>query len=144
MKIAVASDHAAMDLRHAICEELTAQGIEYEDFGTHDKESCDYADYAHLVAKAVASGKFTRGIVVCGTGIGVSIAANKTQGIRAALCNDPYCAEKSREHNDANVLCMGSRVVGRGMAMMILNKWLHTPFAGGRHVERVRKLENRC
>ena len=144
MNIAVASDHAAIELRHAICEALAAKGIEYEDFGTHSTESCDYPDYAHLVGKKVASGEFTGGILICGTGIGMSIAANKIQGIRAALCNDPFCAEKSREHNDANVLCMGARVVGSGMAMMILDKWLQTPFAGGRHALRVAKMEQNC
>lgn len=144
MKIAIASDHAAIELRHALCEELDARGIKYEDFGTHEKVSCDYTDYAHKVAKEVAAGHFTGGILVCGTGIGMSIAANKVHGVRAALCNDPYCAEKSREHNDANVLCMGARVVGRGMAIMILDKWLTTAFAGGRHADRVAKMECGC
>ena len=111
------------------------------DMGTDSKESVDYPDIAKLVAHAVVRGEAERGILICGTGIGMAMAAGKVKGIRAARCSEPYSAEMSRRHNDANVLCFGARVIGSGMAEKIVEKWLSTPFDGGRHVRRVEKIE---
>ncbi len=140
MKIALGADHGGFELKEAIKARLLEKGHEVEDKGTHSLESCDYPDYAKAVALDVAAGQSDRGILVCGTGIGVSIAANKVRGIRAALCGDTFSARMSRLHNDANVLALGQRVVGAGLALDIVEIWLSTSFEGGRHSTRVDKL----
>lgn len=140
MKIAVACDHGALNLKNAIIAYLNENGYEYEDFGTYTTDSCDYPDYALPAAEAVASGKCDRGIVVCSTGIGVSIVANKVPGVRCAHCHDAYCAKFTRLHNDANMLAMGEKVVGIGYALQIVETFLTTEFEGGRHVRRVDKI----
>ncbi len=137
MKVAIASDHAGFLLKEQIKNYLDSRLIEYEDFGTHNEESTDYPRYAELVAKAIQSHGFDLGILVCGTGIGMSIAANKFHGIRAAVCSEPFSAILSRRHNNSNVLCMGSRVVGSGLAMLITEGWLNAAYEGGRHERRV-------
>ena len=137
---AIGSDHGGYALKQEIMKHLSERGIAYRDYGTYSEESCDYPDYGEAVARAVASGECERGIVVCGTGIGISIAANKVHGIRCALCGDCYSAEKSREHNDANVLALGARVLGAGLALKIVDTFLDSAFAGGRHERRVAKL----
>lgn len=141
LKIAIGSDHGGFRLKGKIVEYLRGQNIQFEDFGTFDEESCDYPVVAQKIAKDVADKKFDRGILVCGTGIGVSIAANKTKGIRAALCSDTFSAKMSRAHNDANILCLGQRVIGEGLAMEIVDVWLKSEFEGGRHKIRVDKIE---
>ena len=139
--IAIGSDHGGYDLKMEIISYLNSQGLEYKDFGSCDgKESVDYPDYGKTVAEAVSSGEFEKGIIICGTGLGISITANKVPGIRAALCTDSYMARMSREHNDANVLALGGRVVGPGLALDIVETWLNTTFAGGRHKTRVDKI----
>lgn len=140
MKIAVACDHGALNLKAAVIEYLKNNGYEYVDFGTHTADSCDYPDYALPAAEAVASGECDKGIVVCSTGIGVSIVANKVRGVRCAHCHDTYCAEYTRRHNDANMLAMGEKVVGVGYALEIVEKFLTTQFEGGRHERRVGKI----
>ena len=121
---------------------LEKRGLEYKDFGTYTKDSCDYPEYGRAVALAVASGEFERGIVICGTGIGISIAANKVPGIRAALCGDCFSAQATREHNDANILAMGARVVGEGLALKIVDTFLDTPFSNDeRHIRRISLIE---
>ena len=142
MKIAVASDHGGYELKEKGVEFLKEKGYDFQDFGTFSKESVDYPDMALIVAEKVAKGEFERGILICGTGIGISIAANKVKGIRAALCNDVYSARMSRLHNDANILAMGGRVIGPGLALLIVEEWLKTPFEGGRHKVRVDKITN--
>ena len=142
--IAIASDHAGFGLKQEIMKHLDEQSVSYKDFGTYSRESCDYPVYAEAVAKAVAAGESDMGILVCGTGIGMSIAANKIKGIRAALCGDCYSAELTRRHNDANILALGERVAGTGLAMKIVDTFLSTPFEGGKHarrVEMIHKLE---
>ena len=144
--LAIGSDHGGFALKQEIMAHLREKGIEYKDFGTYTEESCDYPDYGEAVARAVASGECERGIAVCGTGIGISIAMNKVRGIRAALCGDCYSAEMTRRHNDANILALGGRVVGAGLALKIVDTFLETPFEGGRHARRVAKIheiENR-
>ena len=124
-------------------EHLSERGLEYKDFGTYSSASCDYPVYAKAVANAVASGECDRGIIICGTGIGVSITANKVRGIRAALCGDCFSAEATRQHNDANVLCMGARVVGEGLALKIADTFLDTPFSNDeRHIRRISMIED--
>ncbi|MGI6345080.1 MAG: ribose 5-phosphate isomerase B [Bacillota bacterium] len=140
MRIAVASDHAGFELRQLILTWLERDGFEAVDFGCSSLDSVDYADYAILAVEAVTSGQCERAILVCGTGIGMSIAANKFPGIRASLCHDLFSARATREHNDSNVLCLGARVVGPGVAEEIVNIWLHTEFAGGRHQRRLDKI----
>ncbi len=140
MKIAISSDHGGNNLRREIIELLAEKGLEYEDLGPKDDESVDYPDYAKPVADGVASGNFDRGILICGTGIGMSIAANKVKGIRCALVHDVFSAKATREHNDTNVLAMGERVIGPGLAREIVSTWLSTPFSGGRHERRIEKL----
>ena len=130
MRVAIGSDHAGVALKAVLVELLGELTIPHRDFGTGDDEAVDYPDVARAVAGVVAGGDYDRGIVICGTGIGASIAANKVRGIRAALCHDTFSARMSREHNDANVLCMGSRVVGPGLAAAIVREWLATPFSG--------------
>lgn len=140
MKLAVGSDHGGFLLKEEIKEFLTGEGIQFTDFGTFDAQSVDYPDFALKVAQAVASGEYGRGILCCGTGIGVSIAANKVPGIRAALCGDTFSARASREHNDANILTLGERVTGPGLALDIVKVWLGSEFAGGRHERRINKI----
>lgn len=140
MKIALASDHGGLNLKNAVIEYLKAHGYEYEDFGCYTHDSVDYPDFALLAAEAVASGKFDRGIVVCSSGIGVSIVANKVPGIRCAHCHDTYCAKYTRLHNDANMIAMGEKVIGTGYAMEIVETFLTTGFEGGRHANRVNKI----
>jgi ribose 5-phosphate isomerase B len=122
-------------------EYLEKKGIEVEDLGTYSTDSVDYPDFAHKVAEAVSQNPGTKGILICGTGIGMSLAANKHKGIRAALCHDAYTAEMARRHNDANILCFGARVVGKGEIESILEAWLNTEFEGGRHERRVKKID---
>jgi ribose 5-phosphate isomerase B len=140
MKIALASDHGGINLKREVIKYLVEKGYEYQDFGTHTADSCDYPDFALPAAEAVARGEFDKGIVICSTGIGVSIVANKVPGIRCAHCHDTYCAEYTRRHNDSNVLAMGEKVVGVGYALQIVEKFLTTEFEGGRHQRRVDKI----
>lgn len=141
--IAMGSDHGGFELKEKLMEHLSERGLEYKDFGTYSSASCDYPVYAKAVANAVASGECDRGIIICGTGIGVSITANKVCGIRAALCGDCFSAEATRQHNDANVLCMGARVVGEGLALKIADTFLDTPFSNDeRHIRRISMIED--
>lgn len=137
----IGADHAGYGLKEELKEVLRQEGIEFLDVGTmNGEDSVDYPDFAEAVAKEVAAGKFDRGVIVCGTGVGVAIAANKVKGIRAANCNDTICARYSREHNDANILTVGSRIIGPAVAQEILKIWLKTNFEGGRHARRVDKI----
>lgn len=138
--LAIGSDHGGFALKQEVMKHLAERGIEYRDYGTYSGESCDYPDYGEAVGRAVASGECERGIIICGTGIGISIAANKVHGVRAALCGDCYSAEMSRAHNDANVLALGARVLGTGLALKIVDTFLDTGFDGGRHARRVAKI----
>ncbi len=140
MRVAIASDHGGIKIREEIKNLLKELNIEFEDFGCECETSVDYPDYAQPVAKKVAEGEFDRGILVCGTGIGMSIAANKVKGIRCALVHDMFSAKATREHNDSNVLAMGERVIGPGLAREIAKIWLTTEFEGGRHENRVNKI----
>lgn len=141
MNIAVGSDHAGLNLKREAVALLKEMSIEVEDFGCYDAEPADYPDVARPVAEAVARGAFDRGILICGTGIGMSIAANKVKGIRAALCHDTFSARSSLEHNNANVLCMGERIIGVGAAMDVVRSWVGARFSGEeRHVRRVAKI----
>lgn len=140
MKIAMGSDHGGIHLKNHLKDYLTEKGYEVIDKGTYTKESCDYPDYAAKVGYAVTGGEADLGILVCGTGLGISIAANKIKGVRAAVCGDVYSAKMSREHNNANILALGERVIGIGLAEMIVDVWLATEFAGGRHARRVDKI----
>lgn len=135
--IALGSDHGGFALKQHIKDYLDSHGLEYQDFGCPDTASCDYPAFAKAAAEAVASGKCERGIVICTTGIGISIAANKVHGIRCALCTDPLMAEMTRRHNDANMLAMGAGMVGPNLAERIVEVFLHTDFEGGRHARRV-------
>ena len=140
--LAIGCDHGGFALKQAIMKHLEARGIEYRDYGTYTEESCDYPDYGRAVALAVAGGEAERGILICGTGIGISITANKTPGIRCALCGDCFSAKATREHNDANILAMGARVVGEGLALMIVDTFLDTPFSNDeRHIRRIAQIE---
>ncbi len=141
MKIALGCDHGGVALMNEIRRHLTAAGHELCDHGTHEEKSVDYPDFAHKVAVSVVGSEADLGVLVCGTGIGISMAANKNPGVRAALCTDTYMARMARQHNDANVLCMGGRVVGPGLALEILDAFLGHEFEGGRHARRVGKLE---
>ena len=138
--LAIGSDHGGYALKQAVMKHLSERGVEYRDFGTYSEESCDYPDFGEAVGRAVASGECERGIVICGTGIGISIAANKVRGVRCALCGDCFSAEMTRRHNDANVLAMGARVLGEGLALKIVDTFLDTGFDGGRHARRIAKL----
>jgi len=137
MRVAVGSDHGGFRLKAAIVTLLRERGHEVRDMGTDSGASVDYPDFARAVCRAVAEGECERGILVCGTGIGMSMVANRQPAIRAALCHDAYTARMSREHNDANVLCLGERVLGEGVALDIVDVWLATSFAGGRHLRRI-------
>ncbi len=140
--IAIGSDHGGMSLKVAVIECLKSKGIKYKDFGAFTTESVDYPDYGQAVAEAVVSGECQSGIVICGTGLGISIAANKVKGIRAAVCTDPFMAKMARQHNNANILALGERVVGVGLAMEILEAWLNSDFESeGRHGSRVDKIK---
>jgi len=138
--IAIACDHGAVELKKEITEYLKKESIPYKDFGTYGTAACDYADFAIPAAEAVAKGEYKYGILLCGTGVGMSIAANKVRGIRAAVVTDEFSARATRAHNNANVLCMGARVVGSGLAVSILDTFLNTPFDGGRHATRIGKI----
>ena len=140
--IAIGSDHGGFTLKQEVMKHLTEKGLEYKDYGTYTTDSCDYPIYGEAVAKAVASGECEKGIIICGTGIGISIAANKVKGIRAALCGDCFSAEMTRRHNDANILAMGERVLGPGLALKIVDTFLNTEFEGGRHARRVDLITN--
>lgn len=140
MKIAIASDHGGNRLRQEIIELLSELNVAFEDFGPKSDDSVDYPDYASIVCKEIVEGRFDRGILICGTGIGMSIAANKINGIRSALVHDVFSAKATRGHNDTNVLAMGERVIGAGLAREIVTAWLDTPFEGGRHERRINKL----
>ena len=140
--IAIGSDHGGFALKKALMAHLDKRGLACRDFGTYSGDSCDYPQYAKAVANAVASGECERGILICGTGIGVSITANKIPGIRAALCGDCFSAEATRQHNDANILCMGARVTGEGLALKIADIFLDTPFSEDeRHKRRISMIE---
>ena len=146
MKVAIGSDHGGVNIREEIKKLMDELGIQYDDFGCECGQSVDYPDYALPVAEKVASGEYDRGILICGTGIGMSIAANKVKGIRCALVHDVFSAKATREHNDSNVLAMGERVIGPGLAREIAKTWLTSEFEGGRHANRVAKItdyENR-
>ena len=137
MNIALGSDHGGFALKQHIKDYLDSHGLEYKDFGCYSTESCDYPDFGEAAARAVASGAYDRGIVICTTGIGISIAANKVKGIRCALCTDPLMAEMTRRHNDANMLALGAGIVGPNLAERIVETFLTTDFEGGRHARRV-------
>ena len=140
MRVAISSDHGGNNLRKEIVNLMNELGIEYQDFGPHTDDSVDYPDYAKPVADLVASGEFDRGILICGTGIGMSISANKVKGIRCALVHDVFSAKATRGHNDSNILAMGERVIGPGLAREIAQTWLTEEFEGGRHGKRIQKI----
>lgn len=139
--IAIASDHAGFALKEKLKKHLEEIGVEYKDYGTYSTESCDYPVYAKKACSAVIGGECEKAILVCGTGIGVSMAANKIKGIRAAVCSDTYSAKFTRLHNNANTLCMGARVIGDGLAAEITDIFLTTPFEGGKHQRRIDMFE---
>ena len=142
MKIALGCDHGGYELKQFVMKTLEKLGYEYEDFGCYSTESCDYPDFGAAAARAVAEGKCDRGIVICTTGIGISITANRYKGIRAAVCGDCFSAEATRLHNDANILAMGARVTGTGLAMKIVDTFLDTEFSGAeRHARRIRMID---
>ncbi len=138
--IAIGCDHGGINLKEIIKKFLEEKGLEYKDFGTYSTESCDYPDYAKAVCEGVISGECEKGILICGTGIGMSIAANKINGIRAAHVTDTYSARMTKEHNNANVICLGERITGCDLALEIVNAYLNAEFQGGRHQNRVDKL----
>ena len=140
-QIIIGSDHAAFELKEKIKDLLIGLGYEVEDAGTHSTDSVNYADFGKKVAGAVSDGTFGRGILLCGTGLGMSMQANRFKGVRAALCSDIFSARMSRQHNDANILVMGGRVVGDILAFELVREWLATPFEGGRHLDRIRSLD---
>lgn len=141
MKIAIGCDHAGYELKEIVKDKLTKEGYELIDLGTNSSESVDYPIYGRAVGEKVASGECDKGIAICGTGIGISISCNKVKGVRAALCNTEHLAKMSREHNDANVLCLGAREIDKELALKILDKWLSTDFLGGKHLRRIKMLE---
>ncbi len=140
MKLAMGCDHGGFELKQAVLEFLKSKGIEVEDFGCFCTESVDYPLYAAKVAHAVADGKADLGILICSTGLGVSMAANKVKGIRAAVCTNEFCAEMTRRHNNANILCMGGKVVDQETALKLVDVFLNTGFDGGRHIRRVGEI----
>jgi len=143
MKLAIGCDHGGFELKEEILKYIkTLRNIEVADYGVANKDSVDYPDYGAKVAEAVSQGTMDRGILICGTGIGMSIVANRYPKVRAALCHDHFTAQMSREHNDANVLVMGERVIGKGVALEIVKTWLETEFAAGRHQLRLDKITN--
>ena len=135
--IALACDHGGISLKKEIAKWLENKGIAYKDFGTHTEESCDYPVYGAMAARAVASGECEKGIIFCGTGVGISIAANKVKGIRCVVCTEPFSAKLSRQHNNSNMLALGARVVGTELAKMIVEEWLNAEFEGERHQRRI-------
>ena len=137
MKILIGSDHAGLNLKAAVISHLKDQGHDVTDAGPDSADSCDYSEYALQVARAVANGEYERGVLVCGTGMGMSMAANRVKGIRAALCTNEFLARMSRAHNNANVLCLGERNLGQGLALSICDVWMNTEFEGGRHQRRI-------
>jgi len=141
MKLAVASDHAGFDLKEKIKRLLESESHTVEDLGCYTTESCDYPDYARKLCRALTDGRIERGVLVCGTGLGMSYTANRYKGIRAALCTNAEMAEMSRAHNDANVLVLGARVTETDLARDILKAWMDTPFDGGRHLRRINKID---
>lgn len=146
MKIGIANDHAAVDMKNEIVAYLEEKGHEVVNYGTNTYDSCNYPEFGEKIGRAVASGEVEKGIAICGSGLGISLAANKVKGVRACLCSEPYTAKMSREHNDANVLAFGARVIGIEMAKMIIDTWLETEFLGGRHqtrVDMIMDIENR-
>ena len=141
--IALGCDHAGLDLKKEIIKYLDANDIAYKDFGTNSYDSCDYPVFAKLVANSILNGESQKGILICGTGIGISISANKFKGIRAALCSDTFSAHATREHNDANILAMGARVIGSGLAIDIVKTFLSTPLSNEqKHIARINQIEN--
>jgi ribose 5-phosphate isomerase B len=142
MKLAIGSDHAGLVLKRGVRRALDERQLAVEDFGTHTEDSVDYPDFAARVAQAVSRGDCALGVLVCGTGIGMSIAANKVRGVRAAVCTTEFEARMARAHNDANVLCLGSRVVGAGLAAQIVEAFLDQRFEGGRHERRLQKIRD--
>lgn len=140
-KIAIGCDHAAYDMKLIIMEKLEEKGYELLDVGAHSTESCDYPEYARGAARKVVSGEADRGILICGSGVGMGMAANRVKGVRAVVCTEPYSAYLSRLHNNSNVLCFGARLVGRDMAWEIVRTWLDTKFEGGRHERRVALID---
>ena len=139
-QMGVASDHAGLELKRSLVEELEKRGVAVRDFGTTTSDSCDYPDFAHAIGRAIEGGEIDRALLVCGTGVGMSIAANRHRAVRAVVCSEPLSARMSRQHNDANVLCIGARVVGVGSAIDILDAFLSAGFEGGRHAPRVAKI----
>ncbi|UCG83846.1 MAG: ribose 5-phosphate isomerase B [Dehalococcoidia bacterium] len=142
MQIAIGSDHAGFSLKQAVISLLSELGHSYKDFGCHDTSSVDYPDIGQAVAEAVAQGQYDQGVLICSTGIGMSMVANKVNGIRAALCQDSFSARRAREHNDANILCLGEGVTGQGLARDIVTTYLSSEFVGGRHARRVEKIQS--
>lgn len=142
MKIAIGNDHVAVELKNHIKKYVEAKGYEVVNYGTDSTESCDYPVYGEKVARVVASGECDLGIIICGTGIGISLAANKVKGIRAAVCSEPYSARLTRQHNNANIIAFGARVVGPAMAEMIVDEFLDAEYEGGRHQRRVDLIMN--
>ncbi|MGN1317901.1 MAG: ribose 5-phosphate isomerase B [Lachnospirales bacterium] len=141
--IGLGCDHGGLELKNTVIDYLKSQNIEYKDYGTYTSDSCDYPIYGKAVANAVASGECDKGIIICGTGIGISIAANKVKGVRAALCHDVFSAKATREHNNANILAMGARVIGPGLALEIVEAFLATEFSNDeRHIRRISMLED--
>lgn len=140
MKIAIASDHGGVELKSVLISHMQERNMDVIDCGTHSKESCDYPDYAEKACRKVQSGEADLAVLVCGTGLGMSIAANKMRGIRAAVCGEDFSAHYARAHNNANVLCLGARVTGPGLAVLILDTFLDSSFEGGRHERRVNKI----
>jgi ribose 5-phosphate isomerase B len=137
----VASDHAGLELKRSLAKALEQRGLPLRDFGTNSADSCDYPDFAHAVARALERGEIDRALLVCGTGVGMSIAVNRHRSARAVVCSEPFSARMARQHNDANVLCLGARVVGVGTALEVLEAFLAAEFEGGRHAARVAKIE---
>lgn len=138
--LAIGSDHSGFELKNHVKKHLEERGIEVKDFGVYNENSVDYPDCVKPVCEAVLSEEYERGILLCGTGIGISIAANKFKGIRAALCSDVFSAKMAKEHNNANIICLGGRVTGRELAFMIVDTWLDSDFLGGRHSGRIAKI----
>ncbi len=139
--VIIACDHAGFQMKETIKEYLFILGFEVEDFGTHSEESVDYPDFGMQVARMISNGKYARGILICGTGLGMSMVANRFSSVRAALCNDLFSAIMSRRHNDANILVLGGRVIGTELAKEIVRYWMDTPFDGGRHRKRIEKFD---
>lgn len=140
MKIGIGNDHTAVAMKKEIIAHLEARGVEVTDYGTYTEERCNYPEFGEKVARAVASGQEDLGILICGTGVGISLAANKVRGIRAVVCSEPYSAKLSRMHNNTNILAFGARVIGVELAKMIVDAWLDASFEGGRHAERVEMI----